>query len=40
MLLKRSLHEVKALLESQAYLKNPAAADIAAACHQAVVLEY
>ncbi len=32
MLFKRSLHEVKGLLESQAYLKNPAAADIATAC--------
>ncbi len=34
MLFKRSLREVKGLLESQAYLKNPAAA-----CHQAVVLD-
>jgi len=38
-LFKRSLHEVKGLLESQAYLKNPAAADIAAARQQAVVLD-
>jgi hypothetical protein len=38
-LFKRSLHEVKGLLESQAYLKNPAAADIAAAHQQAVVLD-
>ncbi len=39
MLFKRSLHEVKGLLESQTYLKNPAAADIAAARQQAVVLD-
>jgi hypothetical protein len=38
-LFKRSLHEVKGLLESQAYLKNLASADIAPACQQAVVLD-
>jgi hypothetical protein len=38
-LFKRSLHDVKALLESQAYLKNPAAAEIAAARQQSVILD-
>jgi hypothetical protein len=38
MLFKRSLHGVKSLLDSHAYLKNPSAADTAAACHQALVL--
>jgi hypothetical protein len=39
MLFKRRLHEVKALLESQAYLKNPSASEITAAQNQAVVLD-
>jgi len=38
-LFKKSLHEVKALLESQAYLKKPAGADTVAARQQAVVLD-
>ena len=39
MLFKRSLHEVKALFESQAYLKNPTASEITAARNQAIVLD-
>jgi hypothetical protein len=38
-LFKRSLHDVKALFESQAYLKNPAVAEIAAARQQSVILD-
>jgi hypothetical protein len=38
-LFKRSLHDVKALFESQAYLKNPAAAEVAAARQQSVILD-
>ncbi len=39
MLLRRSLHEVMALFESQAYLKNPSASEITAARNQALVLD-
>jgi hypothetical protein len=38
-LFKRSLHDVKSLFELQAYLKNPAAAEIAAAKQQSVILD-
>jgi len=38
-LFKLSLHEVKALFESQVYLKNPNAADVAAARIQAAILD-
>ncbi len=38
-LFKRCLHEVKALFESQVYLKNPNVAEAAAACLQAQVLD-
>jgi hypothetical protein len=39
MLFKRSLHQVKALFETQVYLKNPSASEITAAGNQAVVLD-
>jgi hypothetical protein len=38
-LFKLSLHEVKGLFESQVYLKNPNAADVAAAWIQAAILD-
>jgi hypothetical protein len=38
-LFKHSLHDVKALYESQAYLKNPSVTDIIAATQQAVLLD-
>jgi hypothetical protein len=38
-LFRRSLHEVKSLLESKAYLKNPDSVEAAASRHEAVVLE-
>jgi len=38
-LFKRSLHEVKGLLESKAYLKNPDSVEAAASRQEAVVLE-
>ena len=38
-LFKLSLHEVKGLFESQVYLKNPNAADVAAARIQAAILD-
>jgi hypothetical protein len=38
-LFKRSLHEVKGLLESKAYLRNPDSAEATAGCQEALVLE-
>jgi hypothetical protein len=38
-LFKRSLHEVKGLLESKAYLRNPGSAEATAAPEEALVLE-